>query len=88
MAKPISSEAIRKMVCFYYLVSFWAPEYIGDLKKASRKMRTKLARETGLKMKEFIDLVVPEVARRIVAFHLATQEPEEAALGVLTGVMK
>ena len=88
MATSISKEAIKKMVCYYYLVSFWTPEYIGELKKTSRKMRTKYARETGLKMKEFTDLVVPEVARRIMAFHTATPEPEKTAVEELTRVMK
>ncbi len=88
MAMSISNEVIRKMVCYYYLVSFWSPEYIRELKKASRKLRTKLARETGLTMKEFTGLVVPEVARRIMAFHSATPEPEEAVVEELTKVMK
>ena len=88
MAKSASKKAISKMVCYYYLVSFWTPEYIGELKKASRKMRSKLAKETGLPMKEFIDLVVPEVASRVMAFHSAAPVPEEEAVKELTRVMK
>lgn len=87
MAKSISSEAIRKMVCYYYLVSFWVPDYISELKKASRKMRTKLAKEAGLQMKEFTKLVVPEVARRIMVFHSASREPDKAAVKKLTQAM-
>jgi len=88
MAMPIRNEAIRKMVCYYFLICFWSPEYIGELKKASRKMRTKLARESGLTVKEFTGLVIPEVARRIMAFHSATPEPEKGAVEELTRVMK
>lgn len=88
MVTSISKEAIRKMVCYYYLVSYWTPEYIGELKKASRKMRTKLARETDLGMKEFTSLIIPEVARRIIAFHSATPVPEEKTVEELARVMK
>jgi hypothetical protein len=88
MAIPISKEAIRKMVCYYYLVNFWIPDYIGELKKASRKTRTKLSRETGLPMKEFLGLVIPEVAERIMAFHSATPEPDQASIKELAKLMK
>jgi hypothetical protein len=88
MANPISAEALNKMINYYYMVSFCPPQHIKDLKKASQKTRTRLARGAGLKMKEFTDLVQPEVARRMAAFQQASREPEAEAVQELTRVLK
>lgn len=88
MAKPISIAVVTRMINYYYLVSFCPPEYVGELKKASRTMREKLAREAGLKMDAFTDLVVPGLARRIVAFQQATRKPEEEVIRELAGMLK
>ena len=88
MPNPISAEAVKKMICYYYLVSFCPPEYVSDLKKASKGLRTGLAKDSGSKMKDFTASAVPEVAWRIVAYHQATREPEGEAVKELTKKMK
>jgi hypothetical protein len=88
MASPIHPAAIKKMICFYYLVSYCPPEHVSELKKVSQKMRGRLVNDAGLNMDQFADLVIPEVARRMLAFQQATREPEAAAIQELTQVMK
>jgi len=77
MAKSISAVSIARMLNYYYLVFFCPAEYIGELEKASQKMRANLAKEAGLKLDDFNDQVAPELARRIVAFQQATRKPDE-----------
>lgn len=88
MVKTIHPAAIKKMISYYYLVSFCPPRYIDILKEASLELRNRLAEGAGCKMQEFKDLVVPEVARRISAFHLASREPDPEAVEALVEVMK
>ena len=77
MPKPITAEAVKKMISYYYLVSFCPPEYVSDLKKTSKKLRSGLSKDAGLKMKDFTAAVVPEVAFRMVAYQQATREPDK-----------
>jgi hypothetical protein len=88
MSKSINAEAVKKMICYYYLVSFCPPEYVSDLKKASRKLRTGAAKSAGLKMKEFTTAVVPEVAFRMTAYQQATREPDKELVAKLAKSMK
>ena len=88
MSKPINGETVKKMICYYYLVSFCPPENVSDLKKASKKLRSEAAKTAGLKMKEFTDTVVPEVAFRMVAYQQATREPDKEYVTKLTKAMK
>ena len=76
------------MMNYYYLVSFCPPENVGELNKFSQKMRAKLAREAGLKMDAFTDLVAPELAGRIVAFQQATRKPDKEVIQELSGKLK
>lgn len=88
MSNSVNAEAVKKMICYYYLVSFCPPEYVSDLKKASKKLRAGAAKSAGLKMKEFTDVVVPEVAFRMVAYQQATREPEKKLVEKLVKAMK
>jgi hypothetical protein len=88
MTNKINAEAVKKMIGYYYLVSFCPPEYVSDLKKASKGLRTGLAKAAGLKMKDFTAAAVPEVAWRVVAYQQATREPEEGVVKELTKDMK
>ena len=88
MSKPISAEAVKKMISYYYLVSFCPPEYVSDLKKTSKKLRSRLAKDADLKMKEFTDGVIPEVAFRMVAYQQATREPDKEFVEKLAKAMK
>ena len=88
MTNKIHAEAIKKMICYYYLVSFCPPEHVSDLKKASKKLRMRLAKDVGLKMKEFTAAAIPEVAWRVVAFHQATREPDNEIVQELEKALK
>ncbi len=88
MSNSVNAEAVKKMICYYYLVSFCPPEYVSDLKKASRKLRTGAAKSAGLKMKAFTDAVVQEVAFRMIAFQQATREPDKETVEHLAKAMK
>jgi hypothetical protein len=78
MSKSINAEAVKKMICYYYLVSFCPPEY----------MRTGAAKSAGLKMKDFTNAVVPEVAFRMAAYQQATREPDKDIVEDLAKAMK
>lgn len=88
MTNQINAVAVKKMIGYYYLVSFCPPEYVSDLKKASKGLRTGLAKDAGLKMKDFTAAAVPEIAWRVAAYQQATREPEEATVKELTTKMK
>jgi hypothetical protein len=77
MTEQIHPIAIKKMISYYYLVAFCPPAHISALKKASQKMRSALAKESGLKMADFIKAVAPEVGQRMTAFQQATRTPDE-----------
>ena len=88
MTELIHPVAIKKMISYYYLVAFCPPAHVKDLKKASQKMRTGLTKLAGLKMKEFTAGVIPEVARRMVAFQQATREPDQETVDQLSKALK
>ncbi len=77
MTEQIHPIAIKKMISYYYLVAFCPPAHISALKKASQKMRSALAKESGLKMADFIKAVAPEVGQRMAAFQQASRTPDE-----------
>ena len=76
MAKKISGMPVRWMFNYYYLVSFCPQQHVAALKKAGKGTLAKLGKQAGLKPKEFVSAVAPEVARRVVAFQQATRKPE------------
>jgi len=88
MAKTIPPQVIRKMISYYYLMSYCPSEYINEFKEASQKMFATLAESTGCNRDEITELAVPEVARRILAFHLATREPDLDGVDALTQMLK
>lgn len=87
MTKSIGAAAIAGMLNYYYMVSFCPPEYVGEIEKASQKMRTGFALEAGMELNAFNNLIAPELARRIVAFQEATRKPNEDAVKELTEVL-
>ena len=88
MTDALHAEAVRQMICYYYLVAFCPPEHIDELKKAGKKLRSEAARTAGMKMKEFVEAVIPEVAYRIVAYQQATREPDKEIVDRLVKSMK
>jgi hypothetical protein len=74
--KAISAEAIRKSISFFYLLSFWPPALLDQFIRVTQAMRDGLASESGMDSGAFFRHVVPEVSRRVVAFHQGTREPD------------
>ncbi|MBN1266382.1 MAG: hypothetical protein JXA25_12870 [Anaerolineales bacterium] len=69
MSPVLSAEAIRKMVSYYYLLSYCPPQHFGNLRDASLGMRTRLAAQAALSLEEFTRAAAAEAAFRIAAFH-------------------
>jgi hypothetical protein len=83
--KPDASaaEIIRQTITYYYLLSFCPPERIGGFQSAAEGIRKSLAASAGMKEADFFSTVIPEVSRRIVAFHQDTREPDKAMVAAL-----
>jgi len=88
MTESIHPTAIKKMISYYYLVNFCPPAHIKQLKKASQKMRSALSKQSGLKMKDFLDAVNPDVAHRMAAFQQATRKPDQETVDQLAKAIK
>ncbi len=89
MTQEIHPIAIKKMISYYYLVAFCPPAHISALKKASQKMRTALAKQSGLKMADFVKAVAPEVGQRMAAFQQATRQPDQETVdNLITAIIE
>jgi hypothetical protein len=77
------AEALRKAIAYYYLLSFASPARIGVFKTAAAELRKGVAASAGMRETDFFAAAVPEVCRRIVAFHQDTREPDKAAVAAL-----
>ncbi len=77
------AEALRKSIVYYYLLSFAPPVRIGEFKTATGEVRKQIAASAGMPETDFFTAAVPEVCRRIVAFHQDTREPDKAAVAAL-----
>jgi hypothetical protein len=84
MAINLSADGLSKAISYYYLVNYCPPEYVNELKKTSKPLRKQLADQAGLTMTEFFSTAVPEICRRIVAFHQNTRKPDEKIVKALT----
>ncbi len=87
MAEPIHPTIIRKMISYYYLVSCCPPQHIDELNQVSLKMRTRLAKSAGIALDELSERVIPEIARRILIFHLSDREPDPELVEVVTEIL-
>jgi hypothetical protein len=88
MSKPISAEAVKTMLNYYYLVAYCPPQNVKQLAVMSKEMRSALAKQAGLKMKAFTAASAAEAAFRVVAYHQATREPEKETVEALAGKME
>lgn len=79
----IHPAAIKKLISYYYLLSFCPPDFVGELKQASQTMRSRY----DLNTEAVLEIGIPEAAMRIVAFQQATRQPEEFAVQELAEVM-
>jgi hypothetical protein len=83
--KPKTSavELIRQTLTYYYLLSFCPPARIADFQTATGLIHKGLAASSGMKEADFFSAVIPEVSRRIVAFHQDTREPDRTMVASL-----
>ncbi len=84
----IPAEILKKTIAFCYLLSFCPPEKLGAFIRTTAPLRERLASGAGMESAAYFGHAVPEVCRRIVAFHQATREPDPktvASLGEVLG---
>jgi hypothetical protein len=88
-SQPVSMQSIpvdslKKTISYFYLLSFCPPERMEEFKSNTKSSRELLAASAGLDEKEYFELVIPEVCRRIAAFHLDTREPDSEQVQLLS----
>jgi hypothetical protein len=82
--KALSVEPLKKTIAYFYLVSYCPPDKIQEFLRSTAPMRRNIARQAGMNETTYFAQVIPEVCRRIVAFHQATREPDQAVVNALT----
>jgi hypothetical protein len=83
MTKAIPTKSLQKTIAYFYLLSYCPPEKIADFKRNTAPMRRALAENSGMKEAAYFAQAIPEVCRRIVAFHQATREPDQKMVEAL-----
>ncbi|MBN2117110.1 MAG: hypothetical protein JW730_11095 [Anaerolineales bacterium] len=73
--KLLSLESLKKTIAYFYLLSYCPPAHIADFKQLTQPLRKALAESAGMKEAAYFKAAIPEVCRRIVAFHEGTREP-------------
>lgn len=81
-------ESVMKAVSYYYLVNYCPPTHVSDLKKAARSFRIATAKMAGLRVPAFFKAALPDVCRRIVAYHQASRDPDQNTVDALLKVAK
>lgn len=88
MTKAISTGSLKKTIAYFYLLSYCPPEKLADFKRSTASMRRALAETAGMKEAAYFTQAIPEVCRRIVAFHQATREPDPKMVETLEAAAK
>ncbi len=83
MSTTLSADSIKKAISYFYLLSYCPPAKIGELKKSFSPLRKQLATTAKMKEAKFFKETLPEVCRRIVAFHEDTREPSPQWIDLL-----
>jgi hypothetical protein len=83
----ISAELMKKTIAFFYLLAFCPPEKLGAFIRITAPLRARLAAGAGMEPGAYFAGAVPEVCRRIVAFHQATREPDARTAASLAEAM-
>ena len=74
-APPV--DTLKKSIAYFYLLSFCPPMRIADFYRSTAAMRKALAKSAGMSEAAYFKMIIPEVCRRIVAFHQNTREPSQ-----------
>jgi hypothetical protein len=72
----IPAEIMKKTIAYFYLLSFCPPEKLGNFIRITEPLRRQISGGAGMEPAAYFTRAVPEVSRRIVAFHQATREPD------------
>jgi hypothetical protein len=81
--KNPSAETLKKTIAFFYLLSYCPPGMLGHFIRVTTPMRRSLEAESGKPSGVYFTQIIPEVCRRIAAFHLATREPDQNTVQAL-----
>jgi hypothetical protein len=73
--KALPVESLKKAIAYFYLVSYCPPGRIDDFRRLTDPLRKALAESAGMNEADYFKAAVPEVCRRIVAFHEGTRQP-------------
>jgi hypothetical protein len=73
--KALPVEALKKTIAYFFLLSYCPPGEISNFKRITAPFRTALAESAGMSEAAYFKKAIPEVCRRIVAFHEGTRQP-------------
>ena len=81
--KTLPVESLKKTIAYFHLLSFCIPEKIADFNHSMMPMRKALAESANMSETEYFKKAIPEVCRRMVAFHEDTREPSQSWIAAL-----
>ncbi len=77
MSTRFPAEAIKKTITYFYLLSYSPPEKIKAIQTSLASFRKALAESVGMDEASYFTEAIPEVFRRIVAYHEDSREPSQ-----------
>jgi len=77
MSTTLSAESIKKTIAYFYLLSFCPPAKIEAMKDSLALLRKQLAESAEMSESDYYKKAIPDVCKRIVAFHEDTREPSQ-----------
>ncbi|MBN2117113.1 MAG: hypothetical protein JW730_11110 [Anaerolineales bacterium] len=73
----ISTEILKRTIAYFYLLAYCPVDSITDFKDVTRPLIRQFAEDGRVREEEYLKEVIPEVSRRIVAYHEGTREPSQ-----------
>ncbi|MBN1305908.1 MAG: hypothetical protein JXA13_15845 [Anaerolineales bacterium] len=80
----IPAELIKKTIIYYYMLAYSTPTNLENFKGSLASYRENLVASSGMKEKDFYREAIPDVCRRIVAFHEDNRDPSRGWVEALT----
>jgi len=78
--EDLSSVSIKKTIAYLHLLSYCPPPKLAEFNDIANPLIKELADIAGLKIKNYLDLAIPQACLLIVSYHQATREPEKEVL--------
>jgi hypothetical protein len=82
------ARAVKMAISYYCLLSYCLPEKMPDPQLGMAFFRERLGGSAGMPAAEVLQMAIPEVCRRIVAFHQGTREPDPKTVEDLAGAAR